>query len=89
MTTQAEIIYTVVAFVISMSGFYFSFKKQISEAENRLTSMEERQKTLFRGLDQCQLRLDKHDEQNRAFLSLIEQMKYMNKEIQEIKELLK
>lgn len=76
----------IVPVVISGAGFYFSSQARTSRLEHRLTKLEvvnyEQEKTI----ESHNRRLDKHEEEQKITLALVERIDHLNENMNGIKQ---
>ena len=75
--------------VISAAGFYSVIKTYTANLEHRLTELEAIERSQEKMLDMHTTRLDKHDEEQKMMLGMIEQIKNLSKNVAELKNDLK
>ena len=74
---------------ISVFGLYIASSTRSASLEHRLTELEVMNKAQERMLDSHGIRLDKHEEEQRVMLSLVEQIRALTGDIGELKSDLK
>lgn len=78
-----------VAFLFLLIGFYWNSKANIERAEKRLSVLEIQLEHMKQTIVHHAQRLDNHDEQNRALISLTEQVKNLSEDIRELRKEIK
>ena len=80
---------TVFPIALSTAGFYITAKNNTANLEHRLTELEAINKSQEKLLDMHSSRLDKHDEEQKMMLGMIEQIKNLSENVSELKADLK
>lgn len=80
---------TVFPIVLSVSTLYITTKNSTTNLEHRLTELEAINKSQEKLLDMHSARLDKHDEEQKMMLGMIEQIKNLTENVSELKADLK
>lgn len=86
MDVKADVLIWLVSTAIPIISLYFSNKSRIKESENRMTVLEMEVKHLSKRVNHNVGRLDKHDEQTRATLALVEQVRHLTATVEEVKQ---
>lgn len=69
------------AFLVLLVGFYWTSKSNIERSEKRISILEIKVEHMEQKLMHHAQRLDNHDEQNRALISLTEQVKNLSEDM--------
>ena len=83
-----EDISLLVGLVSAMLAIYGRFKTEILMQEKRMTVMEKDNEFLIEFKNTATLRLNNHEEQNKALLVLAEQVKTLSEDVKELKILI-
>ncbi|MGO1378608.1 MAG: DUF7365 family protein [Streptococcus thermophilus] len=70
---------------ISSASFYFSSQSRASRLEHRITKLEVFNHELDKIIDSHNQRLDKHQEEQKITLALVQRMDHLNENIGELK----
>lgn len=70
---------------ISSASFYFSSQSRASRLEHRITKLEVFNHELEKIIDSHNQRLDKHQEEQKITLALVQRMDHLNENIGELK----
>lgn len=70
---------------ISSASFYFSSQSRASRLEHRITKLEVFNHELEKIIDSHNKRLDKHQEEQKITLALVQRMDHLNENIGELK----
>lgn len=70
---------------ISSASFYFSSQSRASSLEHRITKLEVLDHELKKTIESHSQRLDKHQEEQKIILALIQRMDHLNENIGELK----
>lgn len=63
---------------------YSYIKSQTTKQENRITMLEQECLHINEGMAEARKRLDSHDEQNKALIALVEQVKGLSEDVKRI-----
>ncbi|AXQ79418.1 hypothetical protein DDV21_010180 [Streptococcus chenjunshii] len=74
---------------ISAAGFFSVTKAHTASLEHRLTELEAMERSQEKMIDMHTVRLDKHDEDHKMQLGMIEQIKNLSENVNELKSDLK
>ena len=88
MQFKPEHIYTFIAFVSSILGMWSTLSAKLIRQENRSTVLEKDIENLKEFKESANRRLDSHEEQNKALLVLVEQVKTLSEDVKELKILI-
>lgn len=83
------LITTVIPIALSAASFYIVTKNNTANLEHRLTELEAINKSQEKMIDMHTSRLDKHDEEQKMMLGMIEQIKNLTENVSELKADLK
>ena len=70
---------------ISSAGFYFSSQSRASRLEHRITKLEVFDHELEKTIESHNQRLDKHQEEQKITLALVQRMDHLNENVVELK----
>lgn len=70
---------------ISSASFYFSSQSRSSRLEHRITKLEVVNREIERTIESHDHRLDKHQEEQKIILALIQRVDHLNESIGELK----
>ena len=80
------LITTVVPIIFSGGGFYAIFKNSTASMEHRLTKLESDTRFNRRTNDAQDVRLNKHDEEQKTMREMIVQIKNLSDDMRELKQ---
>ena len=70
---------------ISSASFYFSSQSRASRLEHRITKLEVFDHELEKTIESHNQRLDKHEEEQKITLALVQRMDHLNENVVELK----
>ena len=70
---------------ISSASFYFSSQSRASRLEHRITKLEVFDNELEKTIESHNQRLDKHEEEQKITLALVQRMDHLNENVVELK----
>ena len=70
---------------ISSASFYFSSQSRASRLEHRITKLEVVDHEIEKVVENHSHRLDKHQEEQKVILALVERMDHLNENVVELK----
>lgn len=79
------IITVILPISISSASFYFSSQSRASRLEHRITKLEVFNNELEKTIESHNQRLDKHQEEQKITLALVQRMDHLNENIGELK----
>lgn len=79
------LITTILPISISSASFYFSSQSRASRLEHRITKLEVLDHELKKTIESHSQRLDKHQEEQKIILALVQRIDHINENVVELK----